>query len=125
VSDARVNYEVRRKDKQSSSSSTSAEVLVVRGKDFNQKSKGVRRRSKSRPKFRDLKKNHCTFCKDLGHWKVDCPKIKDKNQGKESKTEANLTQVINIQLSYTSQVDGSDSDSSLFSFSVATPTIGY
>ena len=35
VSDARVNYEVRRKDKQSSSSSTSAEVLVVRGKSFN------------------------------------------------------------------------------------------
>ena len=37
-----VNYEVRRKDKQSSSSSTSAEVLAVRGRSFNQKGKGVR-----------------------------------------------------------------------------------
>ena len=56
------------------------------------------------------------------HWKVDCPRIKDKN--KELKAEANLTQVINIQSSSISQVDGSDSDSSIFSFSVTTPTIG-
>jgi len=42
VSIALVNYEVRRKDKQSSSSSTSAEVLAVRGRSFNQKGKGVR-----------------------------------------------------------------------------------
>jgi len=42
-----------------------------------------------------------------------------------SKTEANLTQVINAQSGCTSQVDESDSDSSVFSFSVSTPTIGY
>jgi len=57
VSAALVNYEVRKKDKQSSSSSTSAEVLVVRGRGSNQKGKGIRGRSKSRPGFRDLKKN--------------------------------------------------------------------
>jgi len=39
--------------------------------------------------------------------------------------EANLAQLINTQLVSTSQVNGSDSDSSLFSFSVTTPTIGY
>ena len=35
VSAAFINYEVRRKDKQYSSSSTSVEVLVVRGRGFN------------------------------------------------------------------------------------------
>ena len=39
-------------------------------------------------------------------------------------TEVNLTQVVNTHAS-TSQADGSDSDSSLFSFSVTIPTIGH
>ena len=44
---------------------------------------------------------------------------------KESKTKATLTQVINTQSSSTSQAGGSDSDSTVFSFSVTTLTIGY
>jgi len=43
---------------------------------------------------------------------------------KESMTKKNLTQVVSTRAS-TSQVNGSDSDSSVFSFSVTTPTIGY
>ena len=39
-------------------------------------------------------------------------------------TEANLAQVVSTHAS-TSQADGSDSDSSVFSFSITTPTIGY
>ena len=97
---------------------------MVKGKGFDQKGKGVRGKSKSKPGFRDMK-NQCAFCKELGHWKVDCLRIKDKNKGKESKTEANLKQVINTQSGYTSHVNGSDSDSSVFSFSVTTPTKGY
>jgi len=62
-----VNYEVRRRDKLSSSRGTSAEALAVRDKSFNQKGKGDLGRSKSRPDFRDLKKNQCSFCKELGH----------------------------------------------------------
>jgi len=93
VSAALVNYEVRRKDKQSSSSSTSTEALVVKGRRSNQKVKGIRGRSKSRPGFKDLKKNLYAFCKELGHWKVDCQRIKDKNKRKESKTKAKLTQM--------------------------------
>jgi len=54
---ALVNYEMRRKDKQFSSSSTSAEALMVRCRGSNQKGKGIRERSKSRSRFRDLKKN--------------------------------------------------------------------
>jgi len=121
VSAALVNYKLRKKDKQSSYSSTSAEALVIRGRGSNQRGKSVRGRSKSKPGFRDLKNNQCAFCKELGHWKVDCPRIKDK---KESKTETNLAQVINTQAG-TSQASESDSDSSIFSFSVNTPTIGY
>jgi len=53
--------------------------------------------------------------------KIVCPRIKDK----ESKIEANLAQVVSTHSDSTSQVCGSDSDSSVFSFSVTTPTIGY
>ena len=31
------------------------------------------------------------FCEELGYWKVNWPRIKDKNKDKESKNEANLT----------------------------------
>jgi len=96
VSAALVNYEVRRKDNQFSSNVASIEALTVKCRGSNRKGKGERGRSKSRPGFRDLEKNHCAFCKELGHCKVDCSRIKDKN--KESKTEANLARVINTQL---------------------------
>jgi len=120
VSVALVNYEVRRQDRLSSSGSTTAEALTVRRRSFNRKKKGDQGRSKSRSGFRDLKRNQCALCKKLGHWKVDCPKAKGK---KESMTEANLTQVVSTH-ARTSQADGSDSDSSVFSFSITT-TIGF
>jgi len=43
---------------------------------------------------------------------------------KESKTEANLAEMVSTQAS-TSQAGGSDSDLSVFSFFVTTPIIGY
>ena len=43
----------------------------------------------------------------------------------ELKTETNLARVINTQSGSTSQAGGLDSDSTIFSFSVTTPTIGY
>jgi len=42
VSGALVNYEVRRKGKQSSSNGTSVEALMVRGRCSNRKGKGDR-----------------------------------------------------------------------------------
>ena len=117
-----INYEVWRKDKRFSLKSDSAEVLTIRGWSSNKKGKGDRGRSKSRPGFKDLKKNQCVLCKELGHWKVDCRKTKGKK--KELNTETNLAQVVSTHAS-TSQASGSDSDSSVFSFSVTTPTIGY
>jgi len=122
VSAALVNYEVRRQDRLSSYGSASAEALAVRGRDSYRKGKGDHGRSKSRASSRDLKKNQCAFCKELGHWKVDCPKANGKK--KESKTETNLTRVVSTHAS-TSQTGGSDSNSSIFSFSVTTPIVGY
>jgi len=114
VSAALVNNEVLKKNNQSSSKSDSAEALTVRGRSSSNKGKGNHERSKSRSGFRDLKKNQCAFCKKLGHLKVACPRIKDKN--KESKTEVNLARVINTQSGSTSQARGSDSHSMIFSF---------
>jgi len=121
VSDALVNYEVRRQDKLSSSESTSAEALTIRGRSSNRKGKDDHGRSKSRPGFRDLKKNQCTFNKEVGHWKIDYSKAKSKK--KELKTKTNLAQVGSTQVS-TSQAGRSDSDSSVFYFFITTP-IGY
>ena len=87
--------------------------MEVRGRGSSRKGKEVRGRSKSRPGFRDLKRNQCAFCKEIGHWKVDCPKFKGKK--KESKSEANLAKVVKT-ASRRSQADGSDSDSSVFFF---------
>ena len=81
------------------SEGTSTEALAIKGRIFNGKGKGDRGRSKFRSGFRDLKKNQCAFCKGLGLWKIDCPRIKGKN--KESKTKANLVRVINTQSSST------------------------
>jgi len=122
VSVALMNYEVRRQDRLSSSGSITAEALAVRGRSSIRKERGDQERWKSRSDFRDLKRNKCALCKELGYWKVDCPKAKGKK--KKSMTEANLTQVVSTQVS-TSQADGLDSDSSVFSLSVTTSTINY
>jgi len=120
---ALVNYKVKRKNKESSSNGILTEALTVRGRGSNRKGKGERERSKSRSGFKNLKENLCAFCKELGHWKIDCPMIKNKN--KESKTKANLARVINTQSGSTSHAGELHYDTRIFSFSITTPTIGY
>ena len=96
--------------------------MAVRDMGSSRKGKEERGRSKSRSGYRDLRKNQYAFCREIGHWKVDCSKFKGKK--KESKAEANLAKVTNTQRS-SSQADGSDSDSLGFSFSVITPIVGH
>jgi len=67
VSAALVNYEVRRQNRLSFSESTTAEALAIRGRSFNRKGRGDHGISKCRSAFRDLKKNRCALCKELGH----------------------------------------------------------
>jgi len=122
VSAALMNYEVRSRTECLLQGAQTVEALAVRGRSSNQKGRGDQGRSKSRSSFRDLKKNQCALCKELGYWKVDCLKAKGKK--KESMTEANLAQMISTRAS-TSQADGSDSDSSVLSFSLTTPSVGY
>ena len=86
--------------------------MTVRDRSSNRKGRDYQERSKFRSGFRDLKRNQCALCKELWHWKVDCPK--DKGTKMESNTEANLA-----------QADRSDSDSLVFSFSVTIPTVSY
>ena len=57
LSAALVSYEVKRQDRLSSSGNTTAEILAVRGRSSNRKERNDQERSKSRPAFRDLKKN--------------------------------------------------------------------
>ena len=103
VSAALVSYEVRRQDRLSSSGSTTAEALAVRGRSSNRKERGDQGRSNFRLSFRDLKRNQCALCKEQGHWKVDCLKAKSKK--KELMTEANHTQVISTHASTSRRMD--------------------
>ena len=96
VSAALVNYEVRQ-DRLSYSGSTTTEALAIRDRSSNRKGRGDLRRSKSRLDFRDLERNQCAFGKELGHWKVNCPKAKGNK--KEPMTEANLAKVVSTHTS--------------------------
>ncbi|GJS48326.1 retrovirus-related pol polyprotein from transposon TNT 1-94 [Tanacetum coccineum] len=80
--------ELRRKDKQISSSGD-AEVLLVRG--YSQK-KGTDKRWRSKSRQR-LSKYECAFCHEKGHWKRDCPRLKTKDNHYKGKAvaEANVT----------------------------------
>jgi len=79
-----VNLGLRRKDKKSFGS-TSVEALTVRGRSPNQRGE-YRGRSKSRSRYgnHSLTYDQCTFCKQTGHWKKDCPQLKKKNNWKRS-----------------------------------------
>ena len=67
VSSALTSYETRKKERHPSQSSSSAEALEVRGRGSSRKGKEVRGRSKSRSDYRDLMKNQCAFCREIGH----------------------------------------------------------
>jgi len=59
-----VNHEVRRKDKQSSSISTTIEAMTIRGMGSNhRKGKGDFEKSKTGGR-EDLKKKQCVFCRE-------------------------------------------------------------
>ena len=59
---------------------------------------------RSRYDNRSLTRDQCAFCKQTGHWKKDCSKLKKKNKMKEKlgkPSEVNVT-----------KSDGNESDSS-------------
>ncbi|KAE8684117.1 hypothetical protein F3Y22_tig00111151pilonHSYRG00072 [Hibiscus syriacus] len=111
VTAALYSYELRKKDKQENTS-VEAEALVVRGRSKSQ-NKGSRGRSKSKSR---LSKDECAFCREKGHWKKECPKLKNKGKPERGKavSESNVV-----------EYDDGDSDShSLLRHQPAVPVHG-
>ena len=112
VTNALTNYDLRRKDKETSRASTSGEALSTRGRSPYPRG-GNRSRSKSRSRHQ-LAKNQCAFCKEQGHWKRDCPKLKEKENSKKKGPKANE---VNI-------AKGDNFDDSCFSLLI-TPEVNH
>ena len=74
VSAALMNNEYRMKDKQAHKDSSS-KALTARGRSDDRKS-----HSKSRGKSKPPAKDEYAFCHKKGHWKNDCPKLKNKDK---------------------------------------------
>ncbi|KAM2004372.1 hypothetical protein ACFX15_027830 [Malus domestica] len=86
VSAALVNHECRKKELKTHNSQT--EAFVARGRTEERKfGKRGKSRSKSQGKF--PAKDECAFCRQKGHWKKDCPKLKNKEKEKAG-SEANI-----------------------------------
>ncbi|KAL8170360.1 hypothetical protein V2J09_022164 [Rumex salicifolius] len=105
ISAALLNHACMRRDKKESKSST-PEALVSRGRQKEKKVHGGQGKSRSKSRGKFLAKDECAFCHEKGHWKKDCPKVKQKDKGQSS--AANVV-----------QKDGNDSDYSLSVSSMA------
>ncbi|KAM1294752.1 hypothetical protein ACFX2H_014637 [Malus domestica] len=94
ISSALMNHEVRHLDRQERNNS---EALMVRGR-LKEKKGSHKKNSRSRTRGvsknrRFLGKDECAFCHEKGHWKKDCPKIKEKTKKKNDDSEANMVEV--------------------------------
>ena len=76
VCSALYSRELRKQDKMKKKVAAADEALVARGRQQSQ-SKGRRGRSKSKSR---VAKDECAFCREKGHWKKDCPKLKKKGK---------------------------------------------
>ena len=81
VSNALLNNECRKKDKQFNAGPS--EALVVRGRSNDRKPGGKRGKSRSKSRGKFPAKDECAFCRQKGHWKKDCPKLKTRDKGPE------------------------------------------
>ncbi|KAG5565105.1 hypothetical protein RHGRI_001111 [Rhododendron griersonianum] len=84
VSNALVNNEYRKRDMQAHGDS--GEALSVRGRSENRKNSSNRGRSNSKGRGAStssrVAKDECTYCREKGHWKKDCPKKRGKDSFK-------------------------------------------
>ena len=79
VCNSLINNECRKKEKQLQSR-VSGEALVVRGRSDDRKSGGNRGKSRSKSRSKFPAKDECAFCRLKGHWKKDCPKLKNRDK---------------------------------------------
>ena len=87
VCGALYSYELRKKGKKESTNGA-AEALVLRGRSQSQ-SKGKKGKSKSKAK---VGKDECAFCREKGHWKKDCPKLKKAKADGKTVADANVAE---------------------------------
>lgn len=73
---------------------TTGEALTVRGKSDKRNSSKPRFKSKSHSKI--PVKDECSFCRQIGHWKKDCPKAKNKDKKKSS--DANIASLVRLKM---------------------------
>ena len=88
VTAALYSYELRKKEKQENTSAEAEALIVDRGQSQSQ-NKGRRGRSKSKSRSSN---DECAFCREKGHWKKDCPKLKNKGKPEKEKAAANVTE---------------------------------
>lgn len=88
MSNALINNEYRRKDKETHRDTTN-EALVASGKSRSQ--------SRGAPQF-CIPKDVCAYCHQKGHWKADCPAKKKVNDTEDS--NANITLEEDIDLAF-------------------------
>lgn len=99
VTTALLNHELRHCDKESAKMNLVEALALQQGRSEN-KQKGDNKRGKSCGRY--LGKNQCAFCLENGHWKKDCPKLKEK------KNE------VSIEANFSMEEHDEDSDVSLF-----------
>ena len=107
VCGALYSYELRRKGKKESTSGA-AEALVMRGRSQSQ-SKG--RKWKSKPTAK-LGKDECAFCREKGHWKKDCPKLKKSKADGKKVADANVAECSDDSSDFSLAVTPSSNSSS-------------
>ena len=79
----------------SSSRDDTASGLVVRGRLEEIGSNSSRGKSKSKSRHHN---DICQYCNKEGHWKAECPKLKDKRE-KDSSDSANIAKSVDNVLS--------------------------
>ena len=110
VSNASMNNEVRKKENEAYQDS-STNVLMARGRTSTwKKSERGKSRSKLRGRsdnWRKLDKNECAYCRQKGHWKKDCPILKEKgsksNVVRDDDTDTNNALTISLSVSQTNE----------------------
>ena len=110
VSNALMNNEVRKKEKETYQDS-STNVLTARGRTSTwKKSECGKSQSKSRGRYdnwRKLDKNECAYCRQKDHWKKDCPILEEKglksNVVRDDDTDTYNALTISLSVSQTSE----------------------
>ncbi|KAM5552956.1 hypothetical protein ABKV19_025277 [Rosa sericea] len=78
VCNSLINNECRKKEKQLQK--VTGEALVARGRSGDRKFGGKRGNSRSKSRGKFPAKDECAFCRQKGHWKKDCPKLKTRDK---------------------------------------------